>query len=90
MLNCLQNNKSCKDMYVQCTLEKQVGSATHHRTIWGNSDKAIVGNTVKVEENDGSWTTDWIVKQVHGKAKPRSWVQHQSHAHTRQRSASDI
>lgn len=90
MIDCLQHNSNSKDMYIQCSLQKKVGDSTYHRTIWGNADKAIVGNTVKIEETDGSWTTDWIIKQTHGEAKPRSWVQHQSHAHTRQRKASDI
>lgn len=90
MMNCLNQKLNDKDMYVHCTLIKVVDGIHYERVIWGNSDKAITGNVVKVEEDDGSWTTDWIVKQTHGEAKPRSWVQHQSHAHTRQRKASDI
>lgn len=90
MKNCLQTNP--KNMYIQCTLRKPSGSDSGYaeRTLWANSDKAIVGNKVKVEENDGSWTTDWTVISIHGSALPKAYVQNQSHAYSRQRKASDI
>jgi hypothetical protein len=75
-----------KEYYIQCEIVR--GNST--RVIWANSDKAIVGNLVKVEEDDGSWSEGWFVKSVYGEAKPRAEVIHQSHAHTRQRKSSDI
>jgi hypothetical protein len=81
---------SPKDMCVQCRLEKMNGEAKLSRTIWGNADKALVGSVVKIEEDDGSWTADWVVKAVYGLPMPKKAVQHRSHDHTRQRKSSDI
>lgn len=79
-----------EEMYVQCSLRKQEGNATVQRTIWANADKATLGRIVKVEENNGEWTQGWEVVGVHGKPLPKKYVQHMSHAHTRQRKVSDI
>lgn len=76
--------------YRQCTLEKQQGTATVSRTIWGPDECVRVGKRVKVEENNGTWTEGWTVVAVHGEPLPERYVGHMSHAHTRQRRASDI
>jgi hypothetical protein len=78
------------ETYQQCTLEKREGSSVSTRVLWGPSDKTIVGNTVKVEENDGSWTTDWVVKAVHGEPIDKIMAMKQSRDYTKQRKASDI
>jgi hypothetical protein len=79
-----------KEMYVHCSLQKREGTSTLHRTIWANADKATVGRIVKIEEDNGEWTQGWEVMAVHGEPRPKDIVQHQSHAYTRQRKASDI
>jgi hypothetical protein len=76
--------------YRQMTLEKPIGSGLSRRTIWGPTRFAEVGRVVKVEENDGSWSEGWTVKSVHSDPLPEKYVRHMSHAHTRQRKASDI
>lgn len=79
-----------KEMFVQCSLQKRQGVSLVHRIIWANCDKAVVGNTVKVEEDNGTWTDGWEVMEVYGSPLPESTVRHRSHDHTRQRPSSDI
>jgi hypothetical protein len=76
--------------YRQCTLEKRQGAARVTRTIWGPDPCVRVGNAVKVEENDGTWSEGWTVVAVHGDPLPERYVRYVSHAYTRQRRASDI
>jgi hypothetical protein len=57
---------------------------------WAPATPAVPGNTVEVEERDGSWSQGWTVASVHGEPLPSKLVQHRSHDHTRQRQASDI
>jgi hypothetical protein len=76
--------------YRQCTLQKREGVATLSRTIWGPDACVQVGRVVKVEEHDGTWTQGWTVVAVHGESLPERYVKQMSHAHTRQRRASDI
>ena len=71
-------------------LEKRDGDRVTTRVIWGPKENAVVGKTVKVEEDNGEWTTGWQVVEVYGEALPEKFVVHQSHAYTRQRKASDI
>jgi hypothetical protein len=73
--------------YQQCKIEKNDGS---YRVIWGPSEKLIIGKNIKVEEDNGEWTEGWIVKEIYGEPLPEKYVRHMSHAHTRQRKASDI
>jgi hypothetical protein len=79
-----------KEMYVQCSVMKIDGGSTLQRTFWTNADKAEVGRAVKIEEDDGSWSEGWEVSAVYGPPLPKTYVQYMSHAHTRQRKASDI
>ncbi len=77
-------------MYRQCTLQKREGRAVLTRVLWGPESFAVVDRIVRVEEDDGKWTTGWRVVAVHGDAIPERYARHMSHAHTRQRKASDI
>lgn len=77
-------------MYIQCTVQRIEGTSVLKRTIWGNADKAIVGNSVKIEENDGSWSEPWEVIAIHGNAISKKRAVENSHLHTKQRKASDI
>lgn len=76
--------------YQQCTLQKCEGVSILTRIIWGPSEFTKVGREVKVEEDDGSWTHNWVVVAVHGEPLPEKYVKHQSHAYARQRKHSDI
>ncbi len=77
-------------MYKQCRLEKVEGNSKIERMIWGPSKHAIEGKVVKVEEDDGSWTQGWTVVSASGVELEERYVRNLSHAHTRQRRASDI
>lgn len=81
---------SKSEMYVHGTLEKFDGTGRLERTIWGPSEYMVVGKVVKVEENDGSWTQDWVVRSVYGEPMPEKLVAHRSRDYLRQRAASDI
>lgn len=90
MINCFEVVVSKEVKYQQCTLEKKQGAATLSRTIWGPASHTKVGRVVRVEEDDGNWTEGWTVAAVHGEPLPERYVRYLSHAHTRQRKASDI
>ena len=79
-----------KDVYYkQCRLERQEGTARVHRTTWLPVQFAVEGDSVKLKD-DGVWTDGWRVVSASGDALTEGYVVHQSHAHTRQRRASDI
>jgi hypothetical protein len=79
------------EMYKQGVLTKpSENGGTITRVFWGPEKYMIPGRLVKVEEDDGTWTEGWTVKSASGQAMPKDIVVHQSHAHTRQRKASDI
>ena len=86
MLDCFGQRNKLKEFYIQCDLVK----GNSKRTIWVNADKAIKGNLVKIEEDDGTWNEGWAVQEIYGEPRPKAEVIHQSHAHTRQRRSSDI
>jgi len=75
--------------YKQCRLEKREGSARLQRTTWLPVQFAVEGETLKLKDN-GTWTDEWRVVSASGVALTERYVVHQSHAHTRQRRASDI
>ena len=77
-------------MYQQCKIEKTTAAGVSSRVIWGPSEYTVVGKPVKVEEDDGSWTTDWTVVAVFGEPIDEKIVNHNSRAYLRQREASDI
>jgi hypothetical protein len=77
-------------MYRQCKCQKKEDNATTSRVFWGPEKYTEVGRIVKIEEDNGEWTQNWEVIEVYEARLPESVVKHQSHAHTRQRIASDI
>lgn len=77
-------------MYVQCDVEKKQGKVSRKRRLWGPEKHAILGKLVKVEEDNGEWTEGWRVIAVYDEVLPEKYVRIMSHAHTRQRKASDI
>lgn len=79
-----------QEMYRQCTVEKPTETGRQRWTFWAPENKAVVGNTVKVEETNGTWSEGWTVVEAYNAVLPEKVVQHRSHDHTRQRQASDI
>lgn len=90
MENCLRG-EGTKEMYQQCTLRKTLESgATLTRTIWAPQVNLSINKEVKVEEDNGEWTTGWVVTEIHGEPVTKKIAEHTAHAYTRQRRASDI
>ena len=85
--------KKSDEPYVQVSVMKKLNDdnlTTCGRTFWTQKEKAVIGKIVKIEEDDGSWSTDWEIVQVYKTELPKSVVQDRSHDYTRQRKASDI
>lgn len=81
---------SKEQMYRQCKVEKWEGFSKISRIFWGPEQHTVVGKQVKIEEDNGEWSEDWIVAEVYRTSLPERLVQHRSHDHTRQRKSSDI
>ena len=77
------------EMYSQMTLKRTRSKSTDTRVIWGPSEKAVVGNEVKVEEDDGTWTEGWVVEHVHSTVSKKA-ANAMSQLYKKQRKASDI
>lgn len=55
------------EMFVQLTARKIKDNSIIIRVFYGNIDEAIIGNIIKIEEDDGQYTEPWEVIAVHGK-----------------------
>jgi len=83
--NCLEGSKSLREMCLQVKLRR----GNESRVMWANADKCIKGNTVKVEEDDGTWSEGWVVEEVHGPPVSKTIIAHRSHEHTTYRKRND-
>jgi hypothetical protein len=75
--------------YRQCRLEKAEGGDRLERTLWLPVRYAVKGDVVKLRDN-GVWSDGWRVTSASGMEIDEKYAVHTSHAHTRQRRASDI
>lgn len=55
---------SNKSKYKQCYLERGVFCGIASQTAWIPSKYAIVGDTVKIKQEDDTWQDGWVVKTV--------------------------
>jgi hypothetical protein len=70
-------------------MEKREGGARIERTSWLPEEYAVEDAVVKLRD-DGVWTDGWKITSASGPALDEKYVVNMSHAHTRQRRASDI
>lgn len=80
--------------YKQCRLEKREPGHRMERMSWLPEWYAVEGSVVKLRDTLKSgeqvWTDGWHVMSFSGLALDEKYAVHMSHAHTRQRKASDI
>jgi hypothetical protein len=80
-----------KDGYTQTRMYKRQGIQNHryYHTAWIPSDIAVVGNTVRLKNDDGTWEEDWIVEDTFN---TQDWktVAERSQDYKKTRKASDI
>jgi hypothetical protein len=61
--------------YQQAVLTREPGE---HRRLWAPADMMILGDRVDVKEDDGVWTTGWLVAQLtlgpHPKGRVLEWT----------------
>jgi hypothetical protein len=75
--------------YKQCRLERREGTARIERMSWLPEKYAVAGSVVRLRDN-GTWTDGWKILSSSGPSLDEKYVVNLSHAHTRQRRASDI
>ena len=75
------------DTHKQCYLVNNIEGFKH--TAWLPTEKAIVGNYVKIKI-DGEWVDHWKVVEVFEPEMPSKYVQEHSQDYKNTRKASDI
>jgi hypothetical protein len=78
-----------KDMHTQCKLSKDEDGRVVNYTAWIPDDVAVVGRTVKLKEDDGTWSEGWRVDERYT-TLPYTVVAERSQDYKRTRKASDI
>jgi hypothetical protein len=76
--------------YHQCHLERREGPATLHHTSWLPGQFAVVGGTLRLKQEDNSWSEPWVVTFVSEATLSDAEVRSAERAHLKQRKASDI
>lgn len=52
-----------EEWYIQCRLEKDIPEANviQHMVSWIPENVAVPGARIKLKEDDGTWTENWLV-----------------------------
>jgi len=81
----VENQNNLKELCYQVKLKR----GNQERVMWANADKVMLGEKVKVEEDDGTWSENWTIDEIYGNAVPKSIINHRSHEHATYRKRND-
>ena len=75
--------------YRQCLLEKKAANEKLIMVSWIPEPFCTVGNALRLRDEHGIWTNNWIVKEASDRVESKHIEAH-ARDHFKQRSASDI
>jgi hypothetical protein len=76
--------------YRQCRLQKKIATGVTEQVSYIPEPFCVLGKVLKLRDEDGNWSDGWKVIFAAQSRRSEEWTNKQSHAHTKNRQASDI
>jgi len=81
--------KNKEKFYCQCDLARPTDEGRQLMVSWIPEEIAKVGATVRLKDENGTWTEGWLVLAVYGR-RPLSYLREHDRDYINQRKQSDV